>query len=196
MRPAINGRLGMAFAALTLLLAACASRPEAPAEEPVPEPMGDFKLGFVVVVAKNPEIGPMSRKVTEEQLINAFKPKLERRLRAFDGERLYNVAVTIEGYILAKPGIPVVASMSSGIVVALNVWDDERAVRVTEEHKRFTVVEKLSGKSFIGSGLTQTKEQQLESLAESTVEQIMDYLRKNQDVFRPDSPPNPPPSES
>ena len=196
MKPAINGRLGLALAALTLLLAACTARPEAPEAEPAPEPMGDFKLGFVVVVAKNPEIGPLSREVTEEQLIEAFKPRLERRLRAFDGERLYNVAVTIEGYILAKPGIPVVASISSGIVVALNVWDDERGVRVTEEHKRFTVVEKFSGKSFIGSGLTQNKEQQLASLAESTVEQIMKYLRANQDVFRPDSPPNPPPAES
>jgi hypothetical protein len=187
-------RPGAMLVVLALVLAACASTPE-PEVEPTPEPMGDFKLGFVVVVADNPEIGPLSREVTTEQIVAAFKPKLERKLRAFDGERLYNVAVTVEGYILAKPGIPVVASINSGIVVALNVWDDERAVRVTEEHKRFTVVEKLSGKSFLGSGLTQNKEQQLESLATSTVEQIMRYLRRNEDVFRPDSPENPPLAE-
>lgn len=163
-----------------LVLVACGATPT---EEKMPDPIGDFKLGHLVVFAKNAQMGPLSREAAPEEFEAAIRAQLEPKLRPLNGSKFYNVAVSVDAYILAVPGIPIVASPASGIVVSLNVWDDAKGTLVLEEHKKFTVTEKFSAKSFFGSGLTQTKEEQIASLAEVVVGQIDAYMRENQDKF-------------
>ena len=174
-------KLKLALSAVLLL--ALASCGEAPREIPAPEPLGDFKIGHLVVFAKNAQMGPLSREAAPEEFESALRAELEPRLLPLKGSKFFNVAVSVDAYILAVPGVPIVASPSSGIVVSLNVFDDSAGVRILEENKRFTVAEKFSAKSFFGSGLTQTKEEQIAGLARVVVEQIDAYMRENEAAF-------------
>ncbi len=174
-------RLKIAIAGLaSLVLVSCAQTPATISE---PEPIGDFKLGHLVVFAKNAQMGPLSREATPEELEAALRAELEPRLVPLKGTKFYNVAISVDAFILAVPGIPIVASPPSGIVVSLNVWDDKQGTLVFEEHKRFTVAEKFNAKSFFGSGLTQSREQQIAALANVVVEQIDTFMRANADKF-------------
>lgn len=174
-------RLKIAIAGLaSLVLVSCAQTPATISE---PEPIGDFKLGHLVVFAKNAQMGPLSREATPEELEAALRAELEPRLVPLKGTKFYNVAISVDAFILAVPGIPIVASPPSGIVVSLNVWDDKQGTLVFEEHKRFTVAEKFNAKSFFGSGLTQSREQQIAALANVVVEQIDTFMLANADKF-------------
>ncbi len=170
-----------ALLALSLFLLGCA-KPEP--EVFAPEPLGDFKLGFAVVVAKNAQKGPLSRDATTEELETALKSEVERVFGVFDGPRLYHISLSVNAYVLAVPGIPIIASPKSALVVTLNVWDDQKQAKVTEEFKRFTVLESFSAKSIFGSGLTQSKEQQLEGLSRAAVQQVYEWLRENEGLFQ------------
>jgi len=174
-------RLKIAITGLvSLVLVSCG---ETPATISAPEPIGDFKLGHLVVFAKNAQMGPLSREASPEELEAALRAELEPRLVPLKGSKFYNVAVSVDAFILAVPGIPIVASPPSGIVVSLNIWDDKKGTLVFEEHKRFTVAEKFNAKSFFGSGLTQSREQQIAALANVVVEQIDTFMRANADKF-------------
>jgi len=167
--------------AVSLLLLGCA-KPEP--EVFAPPPLGDFKLGFAVVVAQNAQKGPLSRSATKEELEAALKKEVTKVFGVFHGPRFYNIALAVNAYVLAVPGIPIVASPKSALVVSLNVWDDAKQTKVMKEFKRFTVLEKISTKSLFGSGLTQTKEQQLEGLSRSAVKQVYDWMRENEQLFQ------------
>ncbi len=168
---------------LAVVLAACAGPPAV--QIPVaPDPLGDFKLGFVVVVADKVQKGPLSRDASQAELIAALKPKLDRSFAAYTGTKFYNLGVSIDSYVLAIPGIPIVASPSSILIVTLSVWDDAKQKMILDEPKQFTILEKISGKSFFGSGLTQNKEQQLDGLTDSAVRQIEKFMRDNISLFQ------------
>jgi len=165
-----------------LFLVACTETPETVSR--APEPLGDFKLGFVTVFADNVERGPLSREASTEELEINLKAEMERKFTQYSGSKFYNLAISVETYILAVPGIPLVASPKSALVLSLNVWDDAKGVRISEEHKQFTVLEKISGETFLlGSGLTQSKEQQLAGLTNSAVIQIEKWLQENKSMF-------------
>ncbi len=168
------------FGVAALALVACA---ETDANGKPPDPLGDFSLGFAVVVAKHAEKGPFSRDATPEELEAAVKSEIQRVFGPYDGDRLYHVAIAVNAYALAVPGIPLVASPKSALVITLNIWDDANQVKVGEEHKQFTILERISGKTLLGSGITQTKEEQLAGLARSAVRQVEKYMRENEALF-------------
>jgi len=173
-----------------LALSACAPKPAAPlAPPPVvkPAPLGDFKLGFAVAVADKVKKGPLSREASQDELVNAMKTELNRVFTAYEGSKFYNLGVSIDAYILAVPGIPIVASPSSALVVTLSVWDDAKAKMILDEPKQFTVLEKFSGKTLFGSGLTKSREQQLAELTNAAVKQMQDWLYKNESLFQSDA---------
>lgn len=149
-------------------------------EGPV-KPMGDFALGFAVGVAPHPTKGPASREASNEDLGAALKSALNERFSRFEGgegKRLYNIGASIDGYVLAQPGIPVVLSPKSVMVVRVTIWDDALKAKMNEEPFTVTAVEELSGKSALGSGLTMTAEEQLASLARVVASDLEYELRK------------------
>ena len=104
------------IAGLVLLtLAACADGARE-LEKPT-EPLGDFKLGHAIVVTPNIVKGPVSREATDDEWIAALDSALETRFRRYEGDKFYHIGVSIEGYVLAQPGIPLVLSPKSVMIL-------------------------------------------------------------------------------
>lgn len=174
---------GVLFAAISGLLMACAADPNLATTPQAVKPIGDFKLGHLVVFADNVKKGPMSRDATPDQLKIALEAEMRRRFGALEGKKFYNIGVAVDVYALARAGIPLVISPSSALAVTVNIWDDSKNQIVTEEDKQFTTLEKLSVNTLIGSGLTMTAEEQLNELVIRTVDKIEAYMRQNETLF-------------
>lgn len=162
------------------LLASCAREDLAEA----PEPLGDFALGLNIVVADNVKKVPISRDATVEEWEAAMIKAVDERFSRYEGAKLYNIGINVDGYALAPPGIPVVASPKSILVITANVWDDAAGKRLNEEGKQLTVFEQFSGESaLLGSGLTRTREEQMESLSRNAARAVEDWMRQNPQWF-------------
>ncbi len=161
-----------AIFALILSLAGCAVQD---LQEP-PVPLGNFALGHNVVVAPNIVQGPVSREASNEEWIEAVKKAISDRFGRYEGERLYHLGISVEGYVLAQPGIPVVLSPKSVLIVNVTAWDDAEGRKLNDEPQQFTVLESLSGETVVGSGLTQSKETQMENLTYNLAKQIERWL--------------------
>ena len=107
---------------LVLGLAACANG-QSQLGEPL-EPIGDFKLGHAAVVAPNLVEGPVSRNATEEEWIASVDEAVEERFRRYEGDSFYHMGISIEGFVLAQPGVPLVFSPKSALILRVTVWDD------------------------------------------------------------------------
>lgn len=163
--------------------------------EPI-EPLGEFTLGFTVVVADNAVMAPPSRSATEEEFETAMKTALQRRFSRFEGDQLYHIAVSVEGYSLAVPGIPLVLNPKSVMIVNATVWDDAAGGKINEEPHQITVLERLSGETAISSGLTQTKEEQIKNLSDNAARLIERWMRQNPEWFADKDPSEDPATET
>lgn len=141
-----------------------------------PAPLGDFMLGHSIVVAPNLTKGPLSRDATQEEWIAAMDKAFEDRFRRYDGERLYHFGISVEGYVLARVGVPLVLQPKSAVIFRITVWDDAAQSKMTLEPKEVTVLEALTAETAAGSGLTQTREEQLEALSILAAKQVEDWL--------------------
>lgn len=157
------------------LLAACANPDDldAPAVE-----LGDFSLGHNVVVAPKLQKGPLSREMDKETWIKEVQTAIGERFGRYEGDKLYHFGVSLEGYVLAQPGIPIVASPKSMLIIRITVWDDAAGKKLNEKAHQIVVLEQLSGESVVGSGLTQTAEVQMEKLAKNAAKMIELWLVK------------------
>ena len=145
--------------------------------------LGEFKLGHNIVVAENATKGPFSRNATPEELQAALVSEIDRRMGRYEGTQFYHLGVSIDGYVLALPGIPVVASPKSIMIVSVRVWDDAAGVKINEEPEQITVFESFSGEAIVGSGLTRTKEEQLANLSANAALAIENFLKANAEWF-------------
>lgn len=161
------------------MLAACAQ--QGVLEEPVP--LGDFALGLNIVVADNVQKVPISREATVEEWETAMKAAVAARFGRYEGTKLYNIGISVDGYALAPPGIPVVAAPKSVLVITANIWDDAAQKKLNAEGKQFTVFESLSGETIVGSGLTRTKQQQMDALTFNAAKKVEDWLLENPSWF-------------
>lgn len=169
----------IAILALGLMVACSAT---ADLEDPF-EPIGTFRLGHNIVVAKNATVGPLSREATPAEWKQTFEGEIARRLGRYDGTGLFHLGISIDGYVLAIPGIPVVASPKSALIFTVHLWDDNKAQKLTEEPKQFTVLEAISAESILGSGLTRSKEDQMRILSQQGAKQIERWLQRNPEWF-------------
>lgn len=172
-RPSRRTLARLALLAPVLALAACVSGRDL--DQP-PAPLGDFALGHNVVVAPNIVKGPVSRDATPEEWIAAVSTAVEDRFGRYEGTRLYHLGISVEGYVLAQPGVPLVLSPKSALILKVTVWDDARGVKLNEEPEQITAMEAMSGKTFLGSGLTQSREEQMENLAVVAAKEIERWL--------------------
>lgn len=142
-------------------------------------PLGDFSLGHNVVVApKVQTTATVSREVSKEQLTEALKSAIAERFDRYEGPKDYHFGVSIEGYVLGKRGVPVVAAPKSAMIIRLTVWDDARGAKLNEEPVQLTVLEQLDGASIVGTGWSQSAETQLMNLSRNAAQAIEDYLVK------------------
>lgn len=144
-----------------------------------PEPIGDFKLGFAVTNAADPMAkGPLSRDATRQEWMAALKPAFETRFKRFDGEKYYHIGVTAMGYVLAQPGVPLVLSPKSILIFEVVVIDDATQQLLTPEPEQFTIFERFSSGFLVGSGYTQTREEQIEHLSKAAAHRTEQWLRE------------------
>lgn len=149
------------------------------------EPIGEFLLGHAIVVADDARMVPPSRSASEEELEEALKTALTNRFGRFDGAQFYHIAVSVDGYSIAVPGIPLVLNPKSIMIIGVTVWDDAAGGKINETPHRITVLERLSGETAISSGLTQTKEEQIANLSTNAARLIELWMRENPDWFAP-----------
>lgn len=182
MRIAHHLRLvGIGFA--VLLAAGCAKQD---LDEP-PVDLGPFVLGHNIVVTKNMQKVPISRDATGEEWEAGLERAIDDRFGQprYDGDRVYNIGINIDGYALAPPGIPVVAAPKSVVVVSANIWDDANQQLLNTEARQFTVFENLSGESVIGTGLTSNKKQQIAALSYNVAKALEGWFLQNPQWFDP-----------
>jgi len=175
--------LPVAMIATLALLAGCANNPDT---QPL-EDLGPFRLSHNIVLAGNAQPGPLSRPAESEDWERVLTEEVDRRFRRYDGTRLYHLGINVDAYILAIPGVPLVASPNSALIFTVNVWDDALGRRLNERPHRITVVESLSGETLISSGLTQSGDQQMRNLSINAARAIERWLAANPQWF--DHPP-------
>ena len=161
-------------------LAACAATDDLAAP---PEPLGDFRKGYAIAVAPDPVKAPVSRTATPEEWEAAMTRALDDRFDRFAGTRLYHLGVSIDGYALAPPGIPVLLAPKSALIVNVTIWDDATQTKLNAEPHRITVLENFGAASVIGTGITRTREEQIANLSENAARAIERWMRQNGDWF-------------
>jgi len=167
----------MAFIGL-LLATACTNANDLDEE---PAYLGNFRLGHNVVVAPNLTRGPASREAGKDEWIGAVTQAITERFSRHEGTKLYHLGVSVEGYVLAVPGVPLVASPKSALILNVTAWDDAAGEKLNEKPELITVVETISPRTVIGSGLTQSKEVQMEHLSRNAAKLIENWLNRQND---------------
>lgn len=173
-------RLGL-IAAIGLL-SACASGAKLGDER---AELGDFLLGHAIVVDEDAIAGPASRKAEPNAWKESLEAEMQRRFARYDGDKLYHLGVAVQGYVLAIPGIPLVAAPKSFLILGVTVWDDAAAKKLNDKPHRIIVFESLSGETAISSGLTQSAAEQMQNLSQNGVAAIERWLAKQEDWFPP-----------
>lgn len=161
------------------LLTACETNDLAEA----PAPLGNFTLGLNIVVADNMQKVPISREATVDEWEAALKSAVDQRFARYQGTKFYNIGLNVDAYALAPPGIPILVSPKSVLVISANVFDDAAGVKLNAEPEQLTVFESLSGDSVIGSGLTRSKEEQMAALSYNAVKAVEKWLSENPQWF-------------
>jgi hypothetical protein len=109
---------------------------------------------------------------------------VDERFARYQGAKLYNFGISVDAFALAPPGIPLVASPKSALVVTVTIWDDAAQAKLNEEGKQFTVFEGASAESAVlGSGLTRSREEQMERLSRNAAKEIERWMLQNPEWF-------------
>ena len=161
-----------------LLVSACASEDPLIYEQP---DMGSFQMKWNIVVADNARLVPPSRSATPAEWQDILGAEIDRRFSGYAGGRDFHIAVNVDGYALAPPGIPVLLAPKSILVLSANVWDDAEARKLHAEPERITVFEGANATTIIGSGFTKTKEEQMRALSRNAARAIQNWIMTNPD---------------
>lgn len=138
--------------------------------EPV-EPLGDFKIGHIGVVAPNLQKLLVSREATNDEWVEAVTDALDARFRRFEGDKFYHLGVSVEAYSLPPPIIP----GKSALALNVTLWDDAAQAKMNEEPEEIQIIRLLE------SRLTSTKESQMAWLVAEAAKDIERWLREKQE---------------
>lgn len=164
----------LAFLSGLLLLSACG---ETQLNE-APEDLGAFKARVLHVYTDKALQWPLSRDAEPSEWNGPMEQVLEGRLRRYSGTQEVDVAVTLEGFSLAPPGIPVLVSPKSVAVVNVFVYDVATKTFLADKHQ-MEIFESTTGESAIlGSGHSRSKEEQIAGLSLNIVDAIEEWMAK------------------
>ena len=139
-------------------------------------PLGDFNLKHNIAVAPKAQKGPLSRDATKEELTKALTDATQERFSRYNGARDYHFGMSVEGYVLAQPGIPIVFAPKSILIINLTVWDDAKQEKLNPKPHQITVFESFDQGPVVGSGYTKSAEEQLKNLSQNAAKSIENYL--------------------
>lgn len=141
-----------------------------------PESLGEFKLRVNYAFADKAVQGPVSRDATPDEWTAAIQNAVDIRLGRYEGVQDYDIGISLEGYMLAPPGIPVLYNPKSTAIVLVNVYDVNKK-EFLAKGKKFQVLEDTTGGSaFKGSGHERTKEEQMSGLALKVADRVEEWL--------------------
>ncbi|PWE26636.1 hypothetical protein [Pararhodobacter marinus] len=149
--------------------------------------LGDFRLCYNIVTTNDAVRGPLSREADVEVFADRIRDEVERRFGRYEGDRLYHIALHLDAYVLAVPGIPLVASPRSALILSANVWDDQLGRPLNEEPEQLTVLESAGASAVVGSGLTMGIEEQMDMLSQNAARSIEDWLVQHPEWFEHDA---------
>ncbi len=144
-----------------------------------PEPIGDFRLGHVVAFADKAKSTLASRTAEATEIEAAISAAVKERLGRYSGGKFYHISVKVDAYQLAIPGVPIIASPRSAMVLKIGLWDDATATQLNEELHTLAVIEPTTSTTIFGSGYVRDSEQQLEVLAARAAELIESWLKSD-----------------
>ena len=168
------------------VLVACS--PSADLED-APVPLGDFRLEHNIVIASKAQRSPVSRAATEEQLAETVRAAIAERFGRYNGASRYHFGISVEGYALAPPGVPLVLAPKSALILNVTVYDDAAGKKLNDKPEQITVLETFGSGAIIGTGYTMTAEEQLVELSRNAAKAVERYLvtqRAEQGWFEPD----------
>ncbi len=141
-----------------------------------PESLGEFKLRVNYAFAEKAVQGPVSRDATPDEWTAAIQNAVDIRLGRYEGAQDYDIGISLEGYMLAPPGIPVIYNPRSTAIVLVNVYDVNKK-EFLAKGKQFQVLEDTTGGSALrGSGHERTKEEQMSGLALKVADRVEEWL--------------------
>lgn len=183
----IQFRLPALMLAAVFALAACETRTGMDAP---PVELASFKLGHAVVVATEATKAPISRSATAEEWEASLGAAVKERFSRLEGDTFYHLGINVDGYALAPPGVPLVVSPKSVLIISVTLMTDtDGGKKVNEKPEQLTIFETLSGGTVVGSGLTKSAEEQMENLSFNGALAIEDWLAKNPQFFDPNAKP-------
>lgn len=160
------------------LVSACSSTGDL---NEAPVPLGDFKLEHNIVVSSKARRGPLSRPATEEQLNESVRAAMAERFGRYEGQSRYHFGISVEGYVLAQPGIPLVLAPKSALILNVTVWDDAASKKLNDEPEQITVLETFGTAPIVGTGFTMTAEEQLTELSQNAAKAVERFLVRKQE---------------
>ena len=162
-------------AVLIICVAALAGCAQTLVDEPV-ESLGEFNMRVNYVFADKAVKGPVSRDATPAEWTAAIENAVDLRLARYAGAQEYDIGISLEGYMLAPPGVPIVLNPRSTAIILVNVYDVEQKKFLAKAHQ-MQVFEDTSGSSAVlGSGYSRNKEEQLSGLALNAADKVEEWL--------------------
>ncbi|WP_170388227.1 hypothetical protein [Ruegeria atlantica] len=141
-----------------------------------PESLGEFKLRVNYAFADKAVQGPVSRDATPDEWTSAIQNAVDIRLGRYVGAQEYDIGISLEGYMLAPPGVPILYNPKSTAIVLVNVYDVNKK-EFLAKGKQFQVLEDTTGGSALkGSGHERTKEEQMSGLALKVADRVEEWL--------------------
>ncbi|WP_281859710.1 hypothetical protein [Litoreibacter halocynthiae] len=165
------------------VLAACAVPNPDTEDQP---PLGDFKLDLNVAVTDKASKMGVSRSASAEDWEKVLEAAIDKRFRRYEGEKLYHISYSLDGYILATKGGRLALAPRSAMSATVHIWDSATKTRLEERSKQILVLEQLDGETFIGSGFFNSTEQQMQNLAAQFAKAVERWLVANGDLFGQD----------
>ncbi len=148
-----------------------------------PVPLGNFSLGHNIVVTSHMQKVAISRNATPEQWEKSLEQAMEDRFGRYEGDKLYNIGISVDAFALAPPGVPLVLSPKSALGMTVTIWDDAAQKKLNDEGKQIIVMEKMSGETVVGSGLTKSAAQQMDTLSYNAAKAVEGWLLEHPEWF-------------
>lgn len=142
--------------------------------------LGEFRLGHNIVIATKMQMVPGSREASQEEWVESLTQAFADRFERYEGNQLYHFGISVEGYMLAPPGIPLVAAPKSAVVLNITIWKDAEARKLNEKPHQLLIFESFDQGPFVGSGYTSTREEQLANLAFNASRELERWLEDQQ----------------
>ena len=168
-------------------LAACSPSSDL---QDAPVPLGDFRLEHNIVIASKAQRSPVSRAATEEELVETVRAAMAERFGRYNGASRYHFGISVEGYALAPPGVPLVLSPKSALIINVTVYDDAAGKKLNDTPEQITVLETFGTGAIVGTGYTMSAEEQLVELSRNAAKAVERFLvtqQEEQGWFTPDS---------